>query len=88
MKTAEENFLKDCLLELDRARKKFPSANHSLIALMEEVGEFAQARLKCAAGKDETENLFKEGMQVVTMVLRVLFENDESFMLTDYTEPK
>lgn len=87
MKTAEEDFLKDCLEELDRARRKFPSANHSLPALMEEVGELAQAKLKWAAGKQNESHMYKEGLQVVTMVMRVLFDQDDTFNVS-YVEPQ
>lgn len=85
--TAEDAFfLQAVAVELERARNKFPSANFSLVALMEEVGELAQARLKHAAGKWPKEHVVSEAVQVAAMAARVCLEQDASFN-TPYMEP-
>lgn len=85
--TCEEFFLQDVLEELKRAREKFPSATHSIIALMEEVGELAQAVLKHRAGKWPTERIYEEAIQVAAMAMRVALENDPSLNVR-YHEPE
>ena len=81
-----EDFMRDALIELNHARKKFPSANHSFLALTEEVGELAQAILKVRAGKWDKLRIYQEAIQVATMAMRVALENDESLKV-DYREP-
>lgn len=71
--------------ELQRARAKFPSSRLSVAALMEEVGELAQAMLKVAAGKWDKSRIMEEAIQVAAMACRVAVEGDSSF--TEYTEP-
>lgn len=91
----EEIFLRDCLVELAQAKRKFPKATFAMIALMEEVGELAQAKLKLhsAVTKEDHPNIrarrhkvYEEATQVVAMVLRVVFEEDLS-MFVDYSDP-
>ena len=87
MTELDEHFISELRLELARAREKFPSANFSMIALTEEVGELAQALLKHRAGKWERTRIFAEAIQVAAMALRVALEPDDS-MKTSYTEPE
>lgn len=83
--------------ELQRARKKFPSANLSFVALVEEVGELAQALLKLSAGRNSksiplpdlnalTVAMVDEAIQVATMAIRVATEPDDTFTGA-YSEP-
>lgn len=74
--------------ELSRAREKFPSNNLGMIALVEEVGELAQALLKWKAGKFGFDRVFDEAVQVATMAQRVAVESDASFKGVDYVEPE
>jgi len=83
----EVQFISEMLDELSRARAKFPSANHSMIALTEEVGELAQAVLKHAAGKQPRSRIWDEALQVAAMAMRVAIEDDAS-LFVNYTEPK
>lgn len=80
------HFINEQLRELGRAREKFPSANFSTLALVEEVGELAQAVLKVRAGKWPATRVFDEAIQVAVMAMRVALETDES-LTTSYTEP-
>ena len=83
----DELFITELKAELELARKKFPSANLSMIALTEEVGELAQAVLKVAAGKWDRTRLREEAVQVAAMAMRVANDRDESVAATVYVEP-
>lgn len=69
--------------ELARARTKFPMPNPTMTALTEEVGELAQALLKCDPLKpdyaDRCKNVYLEAIQVAVMAIRVLEEGDMHF---------
>jgi NTP pyrophosphatase (non-canonical NTP hydrolase) len=80
-------FLSDVGDEVVRAREKFPSPNLVFAALVEEVGELAQAMLKRAAGKDTYEHIRSEAVQVAAMALRVAVDGDPSFLTLEYVEP-
>ncbi len=83
----DQEFITALLVELEFARNKFPSATFSTIALMEEVGELAQAVLKVRAGNWQRKRIFEEAVQVAAMAMRVALEDDAS-MLTNYAEPQ
>jgi NTP pyrophosphatase (non-canonical NTP hydrolase) len=60
--------------EVSRARKKFPTNKHLVVALVEEVGEVAKAL------QDETrEQLIAELVQVAAMALRLAVEGDPDY---------
>lgn len=63
-----------------RARTKFPGNRFLLAALMEEVGELAQALLQ----NQSREEVIKEAIQVSNVALRIAEEGDASF--ADITE--
>ena len=66
--------------ELDSAREAFPGNRHMLCALMEEVGELAQAIMQHDRAEGTTTNqVFKEAVQVATMAIRVATEGDQNF---------
>ena len=69
--------------ELERARAKFPMPNPTCVALVEEVGELAQALLKCNAHKNDYQarckHVYEEAIQVATMAIRVLEEGDRDY---------
>lgn len=71
-------FTAEIIQELTRARKLFPSSYNSVIGLMEEVGELAQAILKVEAGKMDEICIRKEAIQVCVMAMRVALEGDAS----------
>lgn len=61
--------------EVQRARKKHPGNKHLNVALMEEVGELAQAYL-------DGESLYRkraEAMQVACVATRIALEGDGDF---------
>jgi hypothetical protein len=80
-------FTDDVLREVVRARHKFPSSNLVLAALMEEVGELAQAMLKVRAGEWPAQRIREEAVQVAAMALRVALDGDPSFAAVEYSEP-
>jgi hypothetical protein len=81
-----EKIFKDVLIELKSANKKFPNTNHNTIALMEEVGEFAQAILHLEEKSDSTlqtqtklrRNVYNEGIQSISMILKLMTRGDSS----------
>lgn len=86
-KTAfEQKIIADMLEELKRAREKFPENDVQFIALIEEVGEFAQSILHLKEKQDGTlstqaelrEKVYREGIQTLAMVMRLLCEGDRS----------
>lgn len=89
----DDQFSEDVLVELQRARRKFPSSNLVFAALVEEVGELAQAMLYERAGKvrvpgiDPKRHVWDEAVQVAAMALRVATEGDPSFAAVEYAEP-
>lgn len=67
--------------ELDAARGKFPGSTHMLAALMEEVGELAQALMQHDTdGSQTTQEVLREAVQVAAMAIRVAAEGDENFV--------
>lgn len=63
--------------EVGRARDKFPSNRHLTHALIEEVGELAQAQLQNRS-RDE---IRREAIQVACVALRIFEEGDPDFVL-------
>ena len=61
--------------EVQRARAKFPGNRFLLVALVEEVGELAQAQLQ----KKTREEIVKEAIQVACLAIRIIEEGDSSF---------
>lgn len=68
-------FLNKVLDEVNEASVKFPYPNPNLAALMEEVGELAQAYLQ----KKSREEIYHEAVQVATMAMRCALEGDPQF---------
>jgi hypothetical protein len=77
-------FLADVERETQRAREKFPSNQHKLAALTEEVGEVANAFLENQYGNKPAIDVWKECVQAAAMALRCAVEGDHSF---DYQPP-
>lgn len=65
--------------ELQGARNKFPTNEHKLAALMEEVGELAQAMIDHSRGKGSPLQVYTEAIQVAAMAVRLAEEGDASF---------
>lgn len=67
-------------LELEKARAKFPMPNPTFVALVEEVGELAQALLQCRPGyPKDCINVYQEAIQCAVMAIRVLEEGDRDY---------
>lgn len=66
--------------ELIAARKKFPESTHQLAALMEEVGELAQAMMEHDRDGSQTiAMVLREAVQVASMAIRIATEGDDNF---------
>lgn len=72
-------------MEVRKARKLHPGARHKLAALMEEVGELAQALIDHDRGKATAEDIYLEAIQVASTAVRVALEGSEEFSYT-YSE--
>lgn len=83
--SVELQFLSEVREELNRARKLFPDSRCCTVALMEEVGELAQAMLKVEAGKWPASRIREEAVQVAVMAMRVALEGDSSISLYSET---
>lgn len=70
---AEGALSAEILAELSRARAKFPGANVTMLALVEEVGELAKA-----AFEEPRANVRKEAVQVAIMAMRVVLDGDQT----------
>ena len=70
----------DILGEVRSAREKFPGSRHMLCALVEEVGELAQAIMQNDRHEGTTETeVYREAVQVAAMAIRIGTEGDEAF---------
>jgi NTP pyrophosphatase (non-canonical NTP hydrolase) len=70
-----ESTASDVAEEVMRARAKFPSNEHLLAALMEEVGELAKALLE----GESVERIRAEAAQVACVAVRIIEEGDSDF---------
>lgn len=76
------NVMTDIENELSKARFKFPKCADTLPALMEEVGELAQAMIQQKHEPNKNichENIYKEAVQVACMAIRIATEGDTNF---------
>lgn len=84
-RSPDDKFLFDVQDEVARARKKHPSNRHLLAALVEEVGEAAQALIDHDMGFTKGDNyttpadIYKELVQVACVALRIAIDSDPSF---------
>lgn len=72
--------LQEIIAEVIRSREKFPRDKHNLAALMEEVGELAEAFLKDAG----PERVRAEAVQVACVAIRIIEGGDEAFDVKDW----
>lgn len=72
-------FLNNVEKEVGRAREKFPEGKRLLGALMEEVGEAAQALLKIEEDGGDPQNVYDELVQVAAMALRLAVEGEPDY---------
>jgi predicted nucleic acid-binding Zn-ribbon protein len=77
--------LNDITEELERARNKFPTNDHKLTAMNEEVGELNKAMLEHERGLVTAEEVYEEAVQVAAMAIRVGIEGDSTF---NYKNPR
>ena len=79
-------FLKDVEKEFAYATTKFPGNKDQIVALMEEVGELANAlldlkhgELKCPTVEGHCTEIWKEAVQVASMAAKIAILGDENF---------
>lgn len=72
-------FCEKVYVEKNFAEKKFPNGKNLLAALMEEVGELAEALLKIEESGHSPEEVYKEGIQVAAIVYRLIVEGEETY---------
>ena len=70
----DDQFLRAVAAEVKRARKKFPGANATNAALVEEVGEVSTALMF-----EPWDAVVAEAVQVAAMALRLATEGDDTF---------
>ena len=85
--TKIETFISHLLAERNAAIAKFPTNKFQLPALMEEVGELANALMECQVGdahrfgtmarNNAIINIYDEAVQVASCALRIATEGDE-----------
>jgi hypothetical protein len=73
--------LNDLADELGRARRKLPGSEHTYAALLEELGELANALLEHKYGHAPARNVRAEALQVACMAVRIGTEGDLSYSL-------
>jgi hypothetical protein len=67
--------------EVDAAREKFPGKTHMLAALVEEVGELAQAMMEHDRQQGTSvQEVLREAIQTAAMAVRVAAEGDDNFL--------
>lgn len=67
--------------ELKAAREAFPGKTHMLCAMVEEVGELAQAIMQHDRQQGTSaQEVLREAVQVATMAIRVAVEGDDNFL--------
>lgn len=75
----EDEFWIEASKELHRAKAKFPKNANNCVALMEEVGELAQALLQMREGKiTDWNKVVDEAIQVAAMAARIAVEGDSN----------
>lgn len=72
-------FTLDVEKEVARATEKFPKADRLLGALMEEVGELAQALLKIDESGEDPQNVYNEAVQVAATVYRLATKGEPDY---------
>lgn len=67
--------------ELKAAREAFPGTTHMLAALVEEVGELAQAIMQHDRKQGTSvQEVLREAIQVASMAVRIAVEGDDNFL--------
>lgn len=77
--------LNDLDAEIARARLKFPACEHTYAALLEELGELAQALIEHKTGRAPARNVRAEALQVACVAVRIASEGDASYGLAPST---
>lgn len=77
--------LNDLTDELGRARLKFPVCEHTYAALLEELGELAQALIEHKGGRAPARNVRAEALQIACVAIRIGSEGDPAYRLAPST---
>ena len=76
---AEAAFIRCLRSEIKKARRKYPTNEDVLPALMEESGEAAQALLHHKQRMDTNDRVFAEAVQTAATAMRLAVEGDANF---------
>lgn len=69
--------LKDALNEAIKTSDKYPQPNYVCLKVAEEAGEIIKAAVHYTEGRGEWEEVEKESIQTIAMIIRLLTEGDE-----------
>ena len=72
-------FCTDMFEEQKRAQKKFPHNKHLLGALVEKVGELAEALLKIEESGESPQRVYDEAIQVASTAYRLAASGDPEY---------
>lgn len=71
-----EDYFASLVVAADKAMKKFPQPNYVLLKVAEEAGEVVQAGVHYAEKRMPWENVEKETIQLLAMLIRLVKEGD------------
>jgi phosphoribosyl-ATP pyrophosphohydrolase len=69
--------LEDAIVEAVKAIEKYPQPNYVISKVAEEAGEVVKAAIHCAEGRETLENVRKEIVQAIAMLIRLYIEGDQ-----------
>lgn len=74
-----DHVIRDVREELELIQKWYPSNEHNLAALMEEVGELSNALLEQHRGNKNHADVYKEAIQVAAVAITIAMRGDSAF---------
>ncbi len=80
MTNYDDDFLalvRQSILRANKAMIKFPQPNYVLTKVAEESGEVVKAGVHCAEGRDTTEHVREEIVDLIAMLYRLYVEGDK-----------
>jgi phosphoribosyl-ATP pyrophosphohydrolase len=78
--------LSDAMEEAEKAMVKYPQPNYVITKVAEEAGEVVKAAVHCAEGRETPENVRKEIVQAIAMLIRLYIEGDKVHGLPSIVE--
>lgn len=72
----------EAIKEANKAMLKFPQPNYVISKIAEEAGEVVKAAIHCAEGRESSDEVRAEMVQLIAMLYRLWIEGDEVHGLT------